>query len=136
MKNKINKKSTLREVLQIFGTELLREGFNENIHVASTMGGIPLNDNVIITDTRFPNELRAVEQKGGITIRVTRPKAREVFLMNANEVIDTTVVEHISERALDSALFQYEITNDGTLDELIDKVREILEKEGLLTKTE
>lgn len=90
----------------------------------------------IITDCRFPNELKAVEDKGGVTIRVTRPKEREVFLMNANEVIDTTIIEHISETALDSAVFQYEITNDGTLDELIDKVRNILEKEGLLTKTE
>lgn len=95
-----------------------------------------LYPNWIITDCRFPNELKAVEQKGGITIRVTRPKAREVFLMNANEVINTTVIEHISETALDSAIFQYEITNDGTLDELIDKVRNILEKEGFLTKTE
>ena len=126
MKNKINKKSTLREVLQVVGTELLREGFNSNIHVAAAMGSIKDTDKVIITDMRFPNELKAVEDKGGITIRVERVKPREVFLMNAHETINTFTKEHKSETALDNAEFDYVIENDGTLLELINKVREIL----------
>jgi len=30
------------------------------------------NDNIIFTDMRFPNELKAIKDKGGITIRVNR----------------------------------------------------------------
>ena len=114
MKNKINKNSTLREVLQIVGTELLREGFNKNVHVASTMANIKDKDNVIITDVRFPNELEAVKSRGGITIRVNRPQ------------LISKDFEHESETSLDNAKFDYIIENDGTLLELIVKVRQIL----------
>ena len=90
--------------------------------------------NWVITDCRFPNELEAVEKRNGVTIRVTRPKPRGVFLMNAHETVNTfnTFIEHISESALDSSVFQYEVTNNGTMEDLINKIRDILIKEGLL----
>lgn len=78
--------------------------------------------NWIITDMRFPNELNAVKQKNGITIRVNRD--------NGTRAINTN--PHESETALDNATFDYTIENDGTLDELIDKVKKILIKEKLL----
>ena len=85
--------------------------------------------NWIITDTRFPNELQAVKDKGGINIRVNRPKERELILRNATSIIDTRKTlepEHKSETVLDNAEFDYTIENDGTLDELIDKIRDLL----------
>ena len=127
MKNKINKKSTLREVLQVVGTELLREGFNSNIHVAAAMGSIKDTDKVIITDMRFPNELKAVEDKGGITIRVNRETQADRFAkIDTDKFHEYPRQEHESETALDNAEFDYVIQNDGTLLELINKVREIL----------
>lgn len=72
----------------------------------------------IITDMRFPNEMEAVVEKGGITIRVTRP--------------GTATGTHPSEIALDDAEFNYEIINDGTLEDLTEKVRQILIKENIL----
>ena len=138
MKNKINKNSTLREVLQIVGTELLREGFNENIHVASTMANIKDIDNVIITDCRFPNELEAVKKRGGITIRVNRPC--DICGGSGYHKMSCPVSksgEHYSEIALDSAAFDdstfdYEIDNNGTISELIDKIRNILIENKLI----
>lgn len=134
--NKINKKSTLREVLQVVGTELLREGFNSNIHVAAIMGSIKDTDKVIITDMRFENELKAVEDKQGITIRVNRPMGDSKFEGTQEEwdklVERNKQVQHESETSLDSAIFDYTIQNDNTLEDLIQKVREILILEKII----
>ena len=135
MKNKINKNSTLREVLQIVGTELLREGFNENIHVACTMANIKDIDNVIITDLRFPNEMEAVKKKGGITIRVNRPC--DICGGSGYHKMSCPVSksgEHYSEKALDNAEFDYVIQNNGTISDLIDKIRNILIENKLIKK--
>ena len=77
--------------------------------------------NWIITDMRFPNELEAVKNRGGISIRVIRDKLG--FL---------TENEHESETALDNANFDYIIFNNGSIEELIEKVKEILIKEKII----
>jgi hypothetical protein len=69
----------------------------------------------IITDLRFTNELEAVTRRGGITIRINRN--------NGTRAVD--IHNHISETALDNAEFDYVIENDGTLEELVEKVRVI-----------
>lgn len=74
--------------------------------------------NWIITDMRFPNELKAVKDKGGISIRVERPG-----LLESN---------HLSETSLDSATFDFVINNDKDIEHLINEVRKILEKENLI----
>jgi hypothetical protein len=78
----------------------------------------------IITDMRFPNEMEAVKERGGITIRVHRD------LHNGNAHISP--IPHPSETALDDAKFDYEIINDGEIVDLIEKVKEILIKEKLI----
>ena len=125
MKNKITKKSTIRDIMQVLGTDLLRQGFNNNIHVAATLGSIKENEKVIITDMRFPNELEAVKKHNGITIRINRGLVERTGKMIQGP-------EHISETALDDAEFDYVIENDCTIDDLIEKVREILIKENII----
>ena len=80
--------------------------------------------NWCITDMRFPNEMEAVIKREGITIRVHRD------LNNGNAHISP--IPHESETALDDAKFDYEIINEGTLEDLVDKVREILVKEKII----
>lgn len=128
-----NELMTVREFLQKLGTEAMRDRLHTNVWVNALFADyIPVvqewdelgNDtlveypNWIITDMRFPNEMEAVVNKGGITIRVVRP--------------ETTVGTHPSETALDDAKFDYEIINDGTMEELVKKVREVLVNEGLI----
>lgn len=136
MKNKITKKSTVRDVLQILGTDLLRKGFNENIHVAATLGSIKKDEKVIITDTRFENELEAVKKREGITIRVNRnfhlDLANGVHIETIRKGSLTEMEEHISEKSLDNAEFDYEIDNNGTISDLIDKIRIILIENNLI----
>jgi len=72
--------------------------------------------NWIITDLRFPNEADAIEQRGGVTIRVNRDNGTRAININP----------HFSETALDNYPFNYTIDNDGSIDDLIIKVKEIL----------
>ncbi len=93
--------------------------------------------NWIITDTRFPNELKTVKDKGGISIRINRPKPRcscvTRDIMQCDIDCDENITkEHESETALDTAQFDYEIHNNGTIEELIDQVKEVLIKEKIL----
>lgn len=113
MKNKITKKSTVRDIMQILGTDLLRQGFNNSIHVAVTLGSIKENEKVIITDMRFENEFEAVKKRGGLCITIQRGEIPKQ--------------EHYSERALDGDRdWDYIINNNGSLEDLVEKVREIL----------
>ena len=137
---------TPRLLLQHIGTELFRNQIIDGIWVNALMseykpkeelvGTTPENiqwgevyPNWIITDTRFPNELQAVKDKGGINIRVNRPKERELILRNATSIIDTRKTlepEHKSETALDNAEFDYVILNNGTIEDLVNECRNII----------
>ena len=129
---------TVREFLQKLGTEAMRNGLHENVWVNSLMCDYKPDSytrvsvtyiasklpNWIITDTRFSNEFEAVKAKGGITIRVVRSFNHK---MGSKETgtLDLSP-RHPSETALDNAKFDYEIVNDGTIEDLIEKVRVIL----------
>ena len=132
------KKMTVRDLLQKLGTEAMRDGLHTNVWVNALfaeykclddskrafMGDVIDYSNCefpkwIITDLRFPNELVSVVDRNGITIRVTRP--------------GTTIDMHSSETALDLYPFMYEIVNDGSLDDLLNKVKEILVSEQIIS---
>lgn len=80
--------------------------------------------NFVVTDMRFPNEMQAVKDKGGITIRINRPR---VVLGGGDNLY-----EHESETALDNAEFDYVVDNNGTIEDLIEKIKEIMIKENLI----
>lgn len=137
-------KPTYRTMLQLVGTEAMRNQIHENIWVNALFADYKKNQvlydhnskenlsyylntpqypNWIITDMRFPNELKAIEERNGITIRVER-FSKDRF----KEVKD----EHPSETALDNAKFKYVIGNDGTVEELVEKIRFILINESVI----
>lgn len=83
-----------------------------------------------ITDVRFPNEAKAIKDRGGLLIRVNRlnstPQDGHIFVPNKDRT-------HPSETSLDNyEEFDYVIKNEGTIEELIEKVREILIKEKII----
>lgn len=110
---------SVRQLLQKLGTEAMREGLHTNVWVNALMADyrpIKLSqDNPsywLVTDTRFPNEAEAIEERGGILLRIERP--------------GTSTGDHPSETALDDYKFTHVIVNDGDLNDLINKVREFL----------
>ena len=117
-------KQTPRSLLQKIGTDLFRNQLHNNTWVNATFANYQ-DDNWIITDVRFPNELEAVKKHNGIIIRINRGLVERTGKMIQEP-------EHISETALDNAEFDYVIENDCTIDDLIEKVREILIKENII----
>jgi hypothetical protein len=81
--------------------------------------------NWVITDMRFPNELQAVKDRGGISIRVSKP----IYTLSQENHCE---ILHESETALDNTEFDYLIVNDNIIEELIEKVKEILTKEKII----
>jgi len=64
---------TPRLVLQLWGTEVCRKGFHNSIWIASLENKLRnIKDNVVISDCRFPNEIKSIKDAGGIVIRVMR----------------------------------------------------------------
>ena len=153
-------KPTPRLLMQLLGTECCRQILHTNIWVNALMNeykeSLPHNKdlfnvlkveapntkettwikdqypNWIISDTRFPNELKAIKDRGGITIRIIRPDFVENTLTGEKFPVKVHRQEHESETALDNYKFDYEIQNDGTIAELIDKVEVILKQEKII----
>lgn len=111
-------KLTVREMLQKIGTDAMRDNFHPNVWVNALFASYnPLNDKWLITDTRFPNEARAIKERGGIMVRVERKGLPENT--------------HISETALDDWEFDYVIENNGTFEDLGDNVAKFIDKISL-----
>lgn len=149
------KKYTVRMLLQEVGTDAMRDVIHPNIWVNALFADYkPIGDNLlegeirklreedliypnwIITDVRFPNELDAIRDREGIVIRVNRTYPDDICIhcnsrRDSHNYRHTFVkgsgkVEHPSETALDDAKFDYYIENNSDIQNLIEKVKNIL----------
>lgn len=155
------KQLTPRKLLQLLGTDCGRKIIHPNIWVNALFADykneisfpgyshmengdyIQTHINVqdvdypkwIITDVRFPNEVDAIKERGGIVIRVNRPKIKVVTDDLVTDIIHNSknfgIVEHESETALDQYKeFDHIITNDGTINDLVNKLQKIIKHEN------
>jgi len=144
-------RTTYRELLQLLGTEALRNVIHENVHVNALFADYKAEEllnnpqlnvtdysnskfpNWLITDTRFPNE-----DRGGIIIRIRRIDKSKCNQQDVNGDCSypncdcQSTGNHPSETSLDNYIFDYVIENDGTIEELIEKVKQILIKEKII----
>jgi hypothetical protein len=64
---------TPRYVLQVWGTEVARKSWHDDTWIASLEHKLAkAHNDIVITDVRFPNEIKAIKNAGGIVIRVVR----------------------------------------------------------------
>jgi hypothetical protein len=103
-------KPTFRAFLQHFGSEVMR-GVNDNIWIDCTLDNC--GKNAIISDARFPNEAKAIKERGGIVIKVVRPDVK------ASD-------SHQSETLIDEIDADYTLWNDTTLENLVLNVDSIV----------
>lgn len=103
---------TVREFLQRYGTEAHRDVFGPTFWTDVAEERIVAEQNkpgggspIVFTDCRFPEEAALVREYGGIIVRVVRPSA---------EVGDT----HASEVVQESIEANFELWNNGTVDDL------------------
>ena len=85
------KNSTIRFMLQYWGTDVRRKN-NENYWVQKTVNKIleinKLGNVALITDGRFPNELKGVSELNGITIQLDISKEKQIEnLLNRDGIL-------------------------------------------------
>ena len=113
---------TVRDLLQKLGTECMRTGLHSNTWVNALMVDYkPAKmdqynpSKWVVTDTRFPNEAKAIKDKGGVVIRIDRPGIKPIN-------------NHPSEVGLDYWDFDYAIGNVSDLVSLEFTVENILKE--------
>lgn len=116
---------TLREVMQIVGTEVVRAAHNLTWIKLAREEIARLNqenDLVLITDVRFDNEAKLVQELKGEVWEVLRPN---------NPYSGTGIQGHKSEQKLPDELIDMLVLNDGTLEDLKFQVANLLDVSGI-----
>ena len=146
-------KPTPRMIMQLLGTEAGRGILHPNLWVNALFADYKIVDiekrvsmgNVIdysecfpkwiITDVRFPNEAKVIKDRGGIMIRVNRPrycKGCTLKNLETQDCYDCVVYHddyqtvHPSETSLDDyADFDFIIENNGSITKLVNNIKDI-----------
>ncbi len=130
---------TPRLMLQLWGTEVCRRGFHDDIWIASLENKLRHSkDNIVISDCRFPNEIQSIKAVGGIVVRVIRGPEPD-WLEHAKNYMSgdrhpgwalgqrhlETANIHASEYSWVSAKFDAVLDNNGTMDDLYSQVNDL-----------
>lgn len=130
---------TPRWVLQYWGTDILRKGFHDDIWIASLENKLRnSDDNIVISDCRFPNEIKGIKNQGGRVIWVQRGPLPEwyEYAVSANkgpkhigwalgrEYLSRHQI-HSSETSWVGTDFDAVVDNNGTLDDLYQQIKNL-----------
>jgi hypothetical protein len=109
-----------RHILQTVGTECLRKGFSDDVWVRALERKIQQNPGVdyVVSDVRFVNEAEMCLRLGGSLYRIERP--------GHSELTATTAVHASETQLLNFDKWTGIVVNDGTLEDLYEKVDELL----------
>jgi hypothetical protein len=133
---------TPRWILQYWGTEVCRRAFHDDIWIASLENKLRNStDNIVISDCRFPNEIKSIRNAGGIVIRVIRGDEPDWFedatSMNLGSQGNMTwalskermskLGIHASETAWVGTKFDHVLDNNNTIDELFAQIKSIID---------
>lgn len=136
---------TPRWVLQYWGTEVLRNHFHDDIWIASLENKLrKTRDDIVISDCRFPNEIKAIKEQGGIVIRVVRGPDPEWMQHAINHMSGPSRIGwaigkdalskagiHASEYSWAATEFDAVIDNNGTIDNLYKQVSLLVQPDQL-----
>lgn len=140
---------TPRWILQYWGTEVCRKGFHDDIWIASLENKIRNSrDNIVISDCRFPNEIKAIKNAGGKVIRVTRGGNPEWYqdALNVNAgrgnmswMLSKDKLQklgiHASETAWVGTEFDAVLDNNGSIDDLYKEIKNLVQLDLASTST-
>ena len=115
---------TPRTALQLVGTEGMRQGVRNDVWVKALERRILDQDlsAVAISDMRFTNEVQAVKDWGGFTVKVFRPEKHKGGLTAGG------IAKHASEVELDEYEdWDYQLFNVTTIEDLQRKIDVMME---------
>ncbi len=105
----------VRRVLQRFGTEAIR-ALDSEFWVNQAKKRIENRTTpLVFTDVRFPNEVIAIVEAGGILVKVERPSTAPG---SNNTLLSGSNATHSSETSLDNWGTEMLVVNDGSLADL------------------
>ena len=136
---------TPRWVLQQWGTEVCRANFHNDIWVASVENKLrQTKDDIFITDCRFRNEVDAIRNAGGITLRSNRgpdpewydaakaynkgPDGNSLWSLSKAKLDKFKI--HASEYSSVGLDYDYQIDNNGSIDDLHATLSQLLNHHG------
>jgi hypothetical protein len=140
--NRLGMVITPRWILQYWGTEVCRKGFHDDIWIAALENKLRNSkDDIVISDCRFPNEIKSIKEAGGIVVRVHRgpePEWYEAAIsMNKGDrgnmtwARSSSIIEklgiHASETAWVGTKFDVVLDNNSTIDELFAQVKDLVQ---------
>ncbi len=107
-----------RHMLQTMGTDWMRNMVHEDVWINFALDQLSewRWEGAVIPDARYENEVRRIREFGGYVVKVTRPGA-----------IRSSYMDHASEKdqfRIPDSFFDLVIVNDGTVDELREKILE------------
>jgi hypothetical protein len=127
---------TPRLMLQLWGTEVCRRGFHDDIWIASLENKLRSSkDNVVISDCRFPNEIKAIKDQGGKVYWVQRgplPDWYDLAIqenLHGSEEAKFELIKqkvHASETSWVGTEFDAILDNNSTIDDLYKQVKNLL----------
>jgi hypothetical protein len=112
-----------------------RRAFHDDIWIASLENKLRNSkDDIVISDCRFPNEIKSIKAAGGIVIRVVRgaePEWYEVakYANQGTEMFKEKLKSygvHASETAWVGTEFDYVLDNNETIDDLFAQVKSLV----------
>jgi hypothetical protein len=122
---------TPRWILQYWGTEVCRRAFHDDIWIASLENKLRNSkDNIVISDCRFPNEIKSIKAAGGLIVCVERgilPHWYDIAIQ-ANKGVESAVKWlkeeniHASETSWLGTTFDHKFNNNGSIDSLYSQV--------------
>ena len=127
---------TPRLALQLWGTEVCRRGFHDDIWIASLESRLRNSkDNIVISDCRFPNEIDAIKQAGGTVIWVQRGELPSWHIMagkaNNGDAVAAEKLKHLGVHASETAWvgtkFDHIINNNSSIEELYNQLATVVQ---------
>ena len=131
---------TPRWVLQKWGTEVARTAFHNDIWIASLENKLRnTQQNIVISDCRFPNEIKTIQKLGGEVWWVSRGELPEWYnvayrqnttsydahwiLQDQTQLMEQLYPDvHLSEWAWVGSEFDATIENNGTVQDLFQSI--------------
>jgi hypothetical protein len=121
---------TPRAVLQQWGTEVCRQGFHDDIWIASVENKLrTTKDNIVISDCRFPNEIEGIRRAGGKVVRIARGQDPDWFSLakiHPTQMKEVYPNVHASEYSWVSSEFDVVVDNNGSIDDLYKELKNLV----------
>ena len=139
---RLGREITPRWILQYWGTEICRKAFHTDIWIASLEHKLlTSNDDIVISDVRFPNEISAIHKANGLVVRIKRGEepdwlsAAKSFNQgpngNATWALSGAKLEkakiHASEYSWVGGKIDHTVFNDTTIDSLFEQIKNLVE---------